>query len=143
MAEQTELWVSYTNNCVHDYHDGQQWGSWERDHDFSLDRVSLTKGSTPFTVDYPVVAGDTVYVLYIRYSTGDSFGRSDGEAEILWVFKDAKTGFEALNKFEKNEKEFQITIKTDSGMNLDLYNPAAGYFEHLEDIDLKAMLVYP
>ena len=137
-----ELYVEYESYCTDSYHSGEQYGDWHEHRDHRIEGVRLSKpsysGSEKFTVDYDVKPGDNVYVLVMVYGTGDSFGHSTGNVEILWVFKDIKVAREAERKINNlGEDAYSMKIKTDSGKTIQLSNPSAGYFESLEHLHIQ------
>lgn len=141
-----DLYVQYECLTVSNYHDGEQYGDWSAEYDFTVKGVSLTTSHQYSEERFalPLIkAGDVVFVLYMTYSSGNSFGRSSGNGEVLWVFKDSVLGMKAKQKFEKDEDQFQIEIETDDGNTFKMSNPAAGYFENMSNIELTAFLVNP
>lgn len=147
----TDLFVQYSSICIHSYRSPEQYGDWSASYDFRVTGVSLTSSDTYMEeklgclVD--VAPGDPVFVLSMTYSSGDSFGNSDGNGEILWVFKDSKLALQAKQLWQKeNEKdnpEYSIEFEVDGGKKVKLSNPAAGYFENLGHVSIDTFLVNP
>jgi hypothetical protein len=147
----TELYVQYDKNCTDSYRSGEMYGEWRESYDFSVRRVSLTSSGDYYEeklgclVD--VKAGEPVFVLYITYDTGDSFGRARGVGEIIWVFKDAALAMKAKQQYEEeNEKcnpAFSIEFEVDGREKLKQSNPAAGYFENFGYAHVETFLVNP
>lgn len=117
--------------------------NWEEDWDFYiLSAHNRPKdGSEQVEVDYEVSVGERVYVLYMRYSSGDSFGCANGKAEIIWVFKNKEVAMAAKKIWENANENDMVEIFTDSGKSLKLSNPAAGYFENVSSINLETYIV--
>lgn len=146
-----ELFVQYDEDCTHSEREPVEYGSWSEEWDFRVKGVSLTSrdrwNEEKFTVNIDVKAGDPVFVLYMTYSTGDTFGHANGRGEVLWVFKDADTARNALTLWkEENDKrdpEFSVKFEDDVGKIIQMSNPAAGYFENVGYIDLETFLVNP
>jgi len=146
-----DLFVQYDEHCTHSHREPVEYGSWREDYDFRVKGVSLTsrdhwnEEKLGCTVD--VKAGDVVFVLYMTYDTGDSFGRATGKGEIIWVFKDpvlamvAKAKWEAEN--DKRDPEFSIEFEVDGGTKVKQSNPAAGYFENVGYVDVQTFMVNP
>ena len=147
----TEVFVQYSEVCTHSEREDVEWGSWSEDWDFSVRSVSTSSrdryNEEKFTLDIDVKAGDHVFVLYMVYSTGDTFGRASGKGEVLWVFKDADTAREALRLWkEENDKrdpEYSVKFEDDTGRVIQLSNPGSGYFENVSYIELETFLVNP
>lgn len=94
-----------------------------------------------FEVDFVVEEGDMVYVLDITYSTGDSFGHSDGDYEVMWVFKDRDVAAAAEKMIYANESALSLDIVVESGKVVQLSNPAFGYFNRLSSVNVEVFSV--
>ena len=146
-----ELFVQYHEHCTESYHSGEQYGDWRKSYDFGIDGVSLTsrdsRNEEKLGCLVDVKAGEPVFVLYMTYDTGDSFGRATGKGEVIWVFKDPMLAMKAKQQWqEENDKrdpEFSITFEVDGGETVTQSNPAAGYFENVGYIDVATFLVNP
>jgi len=146
-----DLFVQYDEHCTHSHREPVEYGSWRESYDFRVTGVSLTSRNRydeeklGCLVD--VKAGEPVFVLYMTYSTGDSFGRADGKGEVIWVFKDSALAMKAKSKWEaendKRDPEFTIEFEVDGGQTVRQSNPAAGYFENVGTIDVDTFLVNP
>lgn len=146
-----ELYVQYHEHCEHSEREPVEYGSWSESYSFGIDGVSLTSRNRydeeklGCLVD--VKAGEPVFVLYMTYDTGDTFGRASGKGEVIWVFKDAMLAMKAKQQWsEENDKrdpEFSITFEVDGGKTVTQSNPAAGYFENVGYIDVGTFLVNP
>ena len=146
-----ELFVQYSEHCTHSEREPVEYGSWSESYDFRVTGVSLTSKNRydeeRLGCLVEVKAGEPVFVLYMTYSTGDTFGRADGKGEVIWVFKDAALAMQAKALWEKeNEKrdpEFSIEFEVDGGEKVKQSNPAAGYFENVGYVDVSTFLVNP
>jgi hypothetical protein len=67
-----------------------EWGSREStDGDYTITSAHLSTGARDcFESTEDVAEGDTIYVVYVVYGDGDTFGSSGGYSEILAVTKD-------------------------------------------------------
>lgn len=137
--------VQYTERCTHDYHDGENYGRWERSYDYTIDRVRAVPESKTesYNEEIYAVPADTkqVYVVYMIYSTGDSFGNSDGEGQIMWVFADRDKAWKLRDQIENSVDEYSIVFKDDFDRDVTVRNPAAGYFESMLSINVEAFVV--
>lgn len=146
-----QIFVQFNETCIHSERSEEEYGGWSEDWDFSVDGVSLSSrdryNEEFFDIDVDLKEGDTVSVLYMIYGTGDTFGYATGRGEVLWVFKDPNVAQEALVKWEtennKRDPDFSVKFKDDSGREVMLINPGAGYFENVSSIDLKTFTVNP
>jgi hypothetical protein len=149
------VYVQYQSRCITSYREPVEFGEWGDSNTFDIKGVALSSRKSwnglaylddEFTVDFDVAPGDMVYVLSMIYSTGDTFGRSDGNGEILWVFKDRARAMAAREVWAKACQEnyvYSVQFETDSGTTATMHNPAAGYFEQLQDLNLDIFLVQP
>lgn len=144
-----DLYVKYELNCLDNYHSGEQYGDWYAHYDFSVKGVSLSEPEAYGCYEKfglkEVELGDVVYVLWMTYSSGDSFGSSTGNGEVLWVFKDVKLALRAKQLYEKINADdncmFSIEMETEDGEKFKMSNPAAGYFENMGSIEVSTFLV--
>lgn len=143
-----KLYVNYNQVCVENQEAEEEYGDWYCAFRHYFNKVSLTPNinseddiDEEFDVDYEVNIGDTVYVLYMEYSSGDSFGRSDGNIEIIWVFKSKELANSAKENYNAHQGASIIDCITDSGVRMSLSNPAYGYFENIENVDIKEFIV--
>jgi len=111
-------------------------GDWpdfsDTDIDWHLQKCFKEKDKAPWlrevhSVDFDVNVGDTVHVVYVRYGTGDTFGRVNGAWTILGVYNT----YEEASDLEKS-----IYNKTYDG-----YKCWEGYFECFESCAVESMLV--
>jgi hypothetical protein len=150
-----ELYVQYSQICTNDYHSGEQYGDWSTSYDFAVHGVThgdrsrwegLAHQQELFNVQFDINIGDTVYVLWMTYSSGDSFGNADGMGEILWVFKDQAIATIAKNMWEQGATKdgaHSIRFGIDDGSLVELSNPACGYFEDCGSVELTPFVITP
>lgn len=140
----TKLFVNYSSYRTASYHSGEDYGEWSESNDFSLSGVKLSKNdyeySEAFTLPQEVKEGDRVYVLWMTYSTGDSFGNADGLGEIIWVFPTEELAIAAKKLWEGSEK-YSIDFDIGEGHSKTLSNVAYGYFENQDSIDISSFIV--
>ena len=115
-AESDEEWCSYTDTDI-------DWG---------LEKCFKTKDKAPWlrqveTVDFDPKVGDTVYVLYVRYGTGNSFGHVNGAWSILGIYEDHEQAEKIKDSINNN--------------TYDGYRCWEGYFECFESCSVESMVV--
>ena len=141
-----KLYVQRKQECTYAKHSEEIYGDWEEHYNFEVRGVSLTerKSSEEFNVPFKIKAGQPVFVLFMIYDSGDSFGYSKGKGEVLWVFKYSDIALKALNKWKNSHKDdTSVEFEIDGGIKKRLSNPASGYFENLENVELETFLVNP
>jgi len=99
-------------------------------------------------IDLDVEVGDIVYVVLLRYSTGDTFGNDDGEYAVA----DAFTDKELANELEEWYRRWTSSdyLMSRNGKSVPFTGefkgkeyriPWAGYFEHFENVEIYDCLV--
>lgn len=139
-----ELYVLTNTTCTHSEYSDEPYGDWSADYDFDVNGVSLEKPNSSyeqFQTCFDVQNGDTVYVLSMIYSTGDSFGRSSGNGEALWVFKDFEVAKKAAQAIKDQEDKYSVSFLNENGEKATMSNPGSGYFECVEDIRLESFII--
>ena len=62
----------------------------------------------------------------------------------MWVFKDAQLANAARDAWKKADtEEFSVEFEVEDGRKVKIHNPAAGYFERLQYVDVQSFLVNP
>lgn len=147
-----ELFVQYENYCTHDYREPVEYGEWEEDWEFYPRGVvassrgqwsGLAHSEEKFNVSFEAKPGDTLHVLYMIYSQGDSFGRGRGYNEIIWVFKDLDVARRAQKDILDKQEAFTISFTDDAGNKIEFSNPGAGYFEYVQRIEIESFELQP
>lgn len=141
-----KLYVYYTAGCNDSYHDGEQYGEWSEDNYFSVDGVCLAdpKGSCDeINVCFEKKdIGDCIYVLVVHYGSGDSFGYSTGNGEIIWAFADSATAHNALAACNKAKSDvMRFDIQDENGNDIPVWNHDYDYFGGVEGYELKALVL--
>lgn len=108
---------------------------------------SLKNGEFPecdLVVGADVGPGDKVFIVWVEYGTGDSFGSDGGNIELIAAFIDeerAKACAENCKKFEENDEasyldddRYTLKVELDNGQTYGVYVPWTGYFECLEQV---------
>jgi hypothetical protein len=86
--------VDYEEDCTHSYFEGVQFGDWEEqfgdwEEQYSSRVVDAYRiaddADVPYRSESFAIPDDAayVYVVYMIYDTGDSFGRAYGKIDIL------------------------------------------------------------
>lgn len=143
--------------------DGEQWGRRDCYHDYhTIESISQVdeKGYHDLSVDFELHPLEEYYLVYVLYSTGDSFGHDGGRIEFVGLFKNEKVAIENVRRIQEHDriynesnryhspkklpkgfKEFTVTLVTEKGKKFDVHVPWHGYFEELEDIRCEAVMV--
>jgi len=123
--------------------------SWEESHSYEYHSAEIVTGGYGevdlFPGDAEVEVGDEIYMVYVSYGTGDSFGHASGCHEHLWAFSDRKRAYRLAEVLEEDAKvnpdydydhkplEFEgVPINTNSWK---------GYFERFEEAGVEHLIV--
>lgn len=130
-----KLFVGYKDHVIRQRHSDEPYSRWSETHQFLVRGVcthSRTWDSEVFEVAFDVEPGTPLFVVWMTYTTGDSFGQSSGNGEIIWVFRDSNAAFVAMNlynaAFKMDEVANSITFNDGEGNKITMSNPASGHF---------------
>lgn len=143
MSKINHLYVATVEYAAEQKQDAHNWFSLI---DYDVVAVCTQKvshgpenGWEKVAIDFDCKCGDTVYLLVLRYTQGDSFGTSKGNTEILGIFKDKQFATETLQVLDtdlKNKSNKNITFTTESGIEVSIVDFTKEYFCAYEKIDL-------
>jgi hypothetical protein len=145
----TEIYINWKQHLLSSITD--EWGrDWEEEYHFSVNNAYLSgehMAVESFKTIHDVNVGDTVYVLVIRYSDGNSFGRAYGKGEVLWVFTSKEIAEKASDTFTKAieekdyDKPYTIEIELEDGSKVSIGNPVYDYFTTLDECEIIELKV--
>lgn len=140
--------IRYRNPASYYRREPVQFGSWEEGLYHELVRAYRTPDTDEpsFNVEKFNVSPapePIVYVVWLTYTTGDSFGSSTGNLSICHCSSSLQKA-EAVKKLikEANTEEYYVEFQDDLGNPVKYANPMFGYFEHLETIDIQPMVLH-
>jgi hypothetical protein len=99
-------------------------------------------GYRVISVNFEPIKGQTYFLLYAIYSTGDSFSRHDGqELELIGIYDDKNVAIEneqiLRNIDTENYNVTPVELHTE-GLGVHKYvAPWAGYFESLDALEVQ------
>ena len=131
VVKKNEVFMTYSQSehggeiCAGQEND--PWPSHEDNYfEFDPETLSTKAGSWVETIEVDFVpedyVGKDVYVVVVRYSSGDTFGNSNGHWHVEGAYTDKDKAFEV---------EAQINNEKYEG-----YKPWVGYFEGLEHVEI-------
>ena len=128
------LYVVYEEDCAEviedTYGDDGPYAGFTHDrYDYEVTGVYSTKPDSTVYYEERVLDSknqpEEVYVVIVRYSTGSTFGHSDGRGHIVGVYES-----------EEKAKEVSEKINTGKFKGKYGYTPWTGYFERLEGVEI-------
>lgn len=136
--------------CTHSEHSGEQFGSWEESFSNSFDHIEAGSKYPDVTSPHEFKDGEVGYLVWVEYSTGDSFGRSDrGRVESVALFKNVEDAMALKAAMDKHKwniywgtkeevKDFSFTASDGQVIEYkNNYAPWTGYFESLNDVNVS------
>jgi hypothetical protein len=127
--------VNIDKHCTHSEHEGCNYGSWSESYSNRLATVDIAEQYPDIVSTIKFNNGDTAYVVWAEYSSGDSFGHGDcSGTEVIAIFE-THAPAEELAQFLLTVTEYSFDYTTSDGqVHKSLYAPWNGYFESLNEI---------
>lgn len=151
----TKLYCSYDGEYwVDSYPDpDDEWDQGSYGGTYYVTGVSLAPGfKDAYDTDEDISIGDTVYVVYVSYYTGNTFGTSGGHGQIVAATKNDEYALMAqqwcedmITKYKRRysstePKEPKEPIWPERLPKLP-YTEFTGYFEHNQQVRLQEFIV--
>jgi hypothetical protein len=140
-----KLYCEINEYCTDSECSDEEYGSWEEHYDFEVKNVFSEKSKFLEEFDLDVSKGDIVFSLSVKYSTGDSFGYATGKGEIVWIFSKREYADIAMLQYkgQENNTSIKLSLEMPDGKlkKVILSNVVSGYFENLEELDIKEHVV--
>ena len=137
--------VDYESTCSHSYSDGKQYGDWEERYDSSVtDAYRITdEDKVPYGSESFLIPDDAteVFVVYMIYDTGDSFGRAYSKIDILHATISEFEADKLATMVTANSDDYTIKFKDDFGRDISIDNRGAGYFEEIRYVGVDRFTV--
>lgn len=111
-----------------------------------------------FDTDIDVKVGDDVWLVYVVYSTGSSFGKVDGCIRYIDLFTDADEAFQLSrdikadyekdfnawkNNKQSHKEETEIAYTHNGQKKTTWCYVWKGYFDRLQSVEVTKIPVYP
>lgn len=137
--------VEYDERCTHSKRENVQYGSWTETYDSGITDVSVideNETCTYHSETFKVPDGtEKVFVVYMIYDTGDSFGRAYGKISIMHCTASEEAADKLAKYITEHGDEYTIKYTDDFGREISLYNSGAGYFEHIQYVGVEAFTI--
>jgi hypothetical protein len=136
--ERQSIYVETKSTCTHDYHDGKRFGDWEKTYSNKVEKISRNKdllnkwNFEEYKVPDETYAASTLYLVVVTYSSGDSFGRSEGNTSVAYITENSGEALEIRDMINVGKKPSKDDQKYQHGG----YAPWDGHFERVSDVDI-------
>ncbi len=95
--------------------------------------------SETIEIDFNPEDVEHIYIVVVRYKSGDSFGASYGNWKIIGAYKDVENAQEILDKINYDEKhKYDEDYKKEYEKE---FRDWDGYFERFENADIEVLHV--
>jgi hypothetical protein len=144
----TKIFVQTQIRQTEDYWDGEQYGDWREEYSYEGLEVFASEQSgqlgfytKEIKTDFEPQAGQVVFPVIVQYGTGNSFGHSSGNIEVVAVYADPEKASRLRDKIAeyKSGSGYQSSFDFE-GETIYTYN-WTGYFESLERVFVETELV--
>lgn len=123
----------------------EEWGCRETHTDHFVEGFSVA-GKDKYhdlSVGFVPEYGKEYYLLYVVYSTGDSFNSNDdGGIEFIDLYEDQKIGEDNLERIRKHHEEQDsksLFLINEQGNKHKVHTPWTGYFERFSYVCLDSV----
>lgn len=110
------------------------------DHNIYGFKVVSEKQYYDLTVDFDCKKDHAYQLLYVLYSTGDSFSHHDGKIEFIGMFADPDLAIKNKkiieNQYRKDASDWSLTLYANHKTKYKMHAPWCGYFESLESVEI-------
>jgi len=122
----------------------ESWSSVSDIKPTKLELVTLNDKYWDIVTDFEVEPGDDLYLVWIVYSQGDSFGRATGLVDYIGVYNHIADALHVVNVIRDSEEDqTNIDTRLPSGSIEILYiGECKGYFNYLESVHYEHLHVY-
>ena len=133
--------VNYVEKCINKSYSPEQYGPWSAEYDFYIRQVRVVNNPGNSGENFNVDAGygDPVYIVWIGYGCGDSFGHASGKGEVVFAFGNKDKAIKCTEEIKKDTYSYSFLDDFDNEVTLS--NPAYGYFEHLEAVEIEEFIL--
>jgi hypothetical protein len=141
--------VDIDQYCTHSKFAEERFGDWSESYINTFKKIykRTAPGSPDIISMHDFAQGEEVYVVWVEYSKGDSFGWADrGGIEAVTVVKDYFTAVEIQTWIEqttvRTNWEYTQDFIASNGENFKIYvGQWLGYFEHLETVNIEHTII--
>jgi hypothetical protein len=137
--------VTYDELCTHNEHSGERYGDWSESYSSSVTGAHRIGDDekTSYNSETFIVPDDAteVFVVYMIYNTGDSFGNADGKIDIIHCTVSEEAADRLAKYITEHPDEFTIKFTDDFGRDISLDNRGAGYFERISYVGIESFAV--
>lgn len=121
---------------------------WDADDTYTSNNIVGIKFSEGYSdlnaIPFEILPDKDYYLLYVIYSTGDSFSHHEGQIDYVELYEDrslaeasAKMIEDDYKEWRKKENKWNVEILNSRGEMFQFYCPWKGYFERLTSVEVE------
>ena len=95
-----------------EYEPDEEFGSWERSYSNWFEKISKTKDVPDVVSDFDIQKGETCYVVWVEYNSGDSFGTAENENVDNGDLTSKQAGSVGGQMVKKMVESYENSLKT-------------------------------
>ena len=143
--------VHINQRCDHEQHSSEPYGDWSASYTNSID-TKVTRVKDPekeypdVTTPFEVKAGENALVVWVEWSSGDSFGHGTNSCvEVIGMFKDLDSAVNLKKQISEHSdgKVASYKFTTPDGQIFESgFASWHGYFETLESVNIDTVTVW-
>ncbi len=144
--------VKIDTRCDYYERSDEEYGPWHGSYSNYFKGVTKSDLSVDVVSDIDIKPGEICYLVWIEYSSGDSFGIGDRECtEVIGIFKDEQSAKELAKSIEEHDNDdenrtwdekYGFYCKTSDGQEFKYgCAPWTGYFETLEEVHIETVVM--
>jgi len=114
--------------------------TWSEDWDYDYHGVMIADGYGDvalFPNEKEAKIGDDIYVVFVSYDSGDSFGWANNKRIYLWAFTDKKAAYGLEEMIETNHEKNKLDFR---GVHIGT-SDWNGYFEKFNYVEVLKLAV--
>lgn len=146
--------VEVESHCNESYRSPEQWGEWRESYSNHLKSIASHDNKYPnVTSIHNIEPGQMALVVWIEWSTGDSFGHGTRSGtEVIGLFQDmqsAQSLKQQIESWQPNKQtdswgeQYGYHFTTPDGQEFKSgFAPWAGYFESLDEVHIDAVGIF-
>lgn len=139
-----KLYFTTAIRTVEDYWDGETYGDWREEYSYEGMSVYASEQggqlgvyTNSADVNFEPQVGQVVFPVIVQYGTGNTFGHSSGNIEVVAILDNAEKATELRDIIESEKYTSSFEFE---GQTIYTYN-WTGYFESLERVFVETELV--
>jgi hypothetical protein len=140
-----KICVEYLSSLGYSESEDEPYGSWSESWNSTIEDVYEIGDDVrrPYNSEIFLVPDETteVFVVYMIYSTGDSFGCADGKIDILHCTANREAAHDLAKMIISNPDKSSIEYTDDFGRKITIGNPGYGYFESIDSVEVDRYMV--